>query len=314
MRTRGDGDDRVLTDNLKAAITQSDRYEPRINDVFLDMANHYGMAVIPARAGKPKDKPRVERAVNLVYQRVFAPLRNKIFGSLHELNLAIAQEIEKFNDRNMQQYNCSRKQLFEQNEKPLLRPLPADAYLLRQYRELTVQHNSYIYLSVRKQYFSVPFSHIGKKVQVVCTEKSVVVWHKGEQVATHPADTSKKYNTIPTHMPSHHRHYLATQNEEEIRQRAARFGEEVSSVIEIVLHRGSHPEQNYKTCDGIFSLARKVSAEALKEACRIALEYNVVTYRDITRLATDTYAVRKPKPASATLPDHENIRGKSLFD
>ena len=304
----------IVPDNFRTAVTQSNRYEPRINDVFLDMANYYGMAVIPARPYKPRDKPRVERGVNLVYQRIFAPLRNKTFGSLHELNLALAQENEKFNDRRMPQFDCSRRQLFEQNEKPLLQPLPAEPYELHQYLELTVQCNCYIYISRSRQYFSVPFRLIGQKVKVVRTESSVVIYYKGDRIATHPVDVNKKYNDIPDHLPSHHKHYLASKNQTEILQHAENLGPEVKMVVEMVLKRGIHPEQNYKTCQGIFSLARKISAATLREACRIAMEFGVVTYRDIQRIATGQYANRNPKPASSSLPDHENIRGKTLFD
>ena len=304
----------IVPDNFKAAVTKANRYEPRINDIFLDMAIYYGMTVMPARAGKPKDKAKVERGVNIVYQRVFAVLRNKIFGSLHELNLAVQEEIEKLNNRLMKQEGCTRRQRFELNEKALLMPLPPEPYELRKYLDLTVQQNSHVYASHRKQYFSVPFILIGQKVKVILTEKNVSVYHKGERVAFHSCDTPKKYISLPDHMPSHHKHYLAQKNAEEIRQQATRLGQPVLAAINIVLSRNSLPEQNYKTCAGILALARKTTPDVLCEACGLAIDFGVVSYANIQRLVLGQFANRKPKPTVSTHADHENIRGKNLFE
>lgn len=304
----------IVPDNFKAAVTKADRYEPRINDVFLDMAIYYGAAVVPARAGKPKDKAKVERGVNIVYQRVFAPLRNKVFGSLHELNLAILEEIEKLNDRLMKLEGCTRRQLFDLNEKPVLLPLPLEPYELRRFSELTVQFTSHVYITHIKKYFSVPYILIGQKVKVILTEKNVSIYHNGERVAYHLCDGPKKYVSLEDHMPSHHKHILAQKNIEDIRLRAASLGESVLAAINIVLSRNKLPEQNYKTCAGIFAVARKTTPEVLREACDLAILYGVVSYANIQRLALGQFANRKPKPTVATHADHENIRGKNLFE
>jgi transposase len=82
----------IVCDNLKSAVVKTDAYEPQINRIMEDMANHYGCVVIPARPGRPKDKSLVENQVKIVYSRVYAQLRNRKFFSLEELNSAITEK------------------------------------------------------------------------------------------------------------------------------------------------------------------------------------------------------------------------------
>ena len=92
----------LVPDNLKSAVTKADKYEADLNESFSDFANHYNVAVIPARPAKPKDKPIVENMVRIIYTRVFAPLRNRTFFSLAELNAAIRELLELHNDQLLQ--------------------------------------------------------------------------------------------------------------------------------------------------------------------------------------------------------------------
>lgn len=216
----------------------------------------------------------------------------------------------------MQQYECSREVLLERDERPVLKPLPAERYEIKQHLILTVQQNGHVYLSKSKRYFSAPYRYIGLKVHVLLTPALVRIYYQGDCIATHAGDKPGKYHTIPEHMPSHHREVLAGMNENILKERAASIGAPVLAVIEIVLKRSIHPEQGYKSCQGILSLAKKTSKEILIESCVIALEYQVCTYRNIERLARGQYANRnslwptQPPP----IPDHPNIRGASHFN
>ncbi len=306
----------IVPDNFKSAVNQAHLYEPKINEAFLDMANHYGMAVLPTRARKPKDKAKVERSVTISYQRIFAPLRKQTFYSLQELNTALLEQAALLNKRIMQQYDCSREVLLERDEKPVLKSLPPERYQIKQHLILTVQQNGHVYLSKTKRYFSAPYRYIGFKVHVIITTALVRIYYQGDCIATHTADKPGKYHTIPDHMPSHHREVLAGMNENILKERAASVGPPVLAVIEVVLQRSIHPEQAYKSCQGILSLAKKTSKEILIESCAIALEYQVCTYRNIERLALGQYANRESQcPAKYTpLPDHPNVRGASHFN
>ncbi|MEO7906599.1 MAG: IS21 family transposase [Saprospiraceae bacterium] len=306
----------IVPDNLKSVVQQAHRYEPKINEAFLDMANHYGMVVLPARAGKPKDKAKVERAVTISYQRIFAPLRKQTFYSLQELNTALQEQATLLNQRKMQEYECSREVLLERDERPVLRSLPPQRYQIKKQMILTVQRNNHVYLSKDKKYYSATPQFIGFKVHVIITASLVRLYYQGNCIATHAADQPGKYITVDEHMASHHRAVKEGMDEQVLKQRAASIGLPVLSVIEEVFKRSIHPEQAYKSCQGILSLAKKTSKEILIESCLIALEYQVCTYRNVERLAHGRYASREfLQPDKATsIPDHPNVRGASHYN
>ena len=136
----------IVPDNLKSGVTRSNKYEPGINPMFDDFAEHYRTVVLPARVRRPQDKALVENAVRLVYQRIYAPLRNRTFFSLKELNEAIRDLLEKHNDTPFQRLKTSRRELFDRVEKQVLSPLPAERYAIKQCKELTVQFNYHVEL------------------------------------------------------------------------------------------------------------------------------------------------------------------------
>src|SRR5690606_10644562 len=125
----------LIPDNLKSAVTKADKYEAVINSSFLDFANHHGTTVMPTRSYKPQDKAHVERAVNIAYSRIFAPLRNQVFYSLKELNDAISELLAAHNDKCFQKRPVSRRHLFDQEEKHLLALLPAERYEIKHSKE-----------------------------------------------------------------------------------------------------------------------------------------------------------------------------------
>src|SRR5690242_10780726 len=116
----------VVCDNLKAGVTTACRYEPGINRSYQDLATHYGTAIVPTRVRKPRDKAKVEVAVQLVQRWVLARLRRRRFFSLGELNAAIGELIDELNARTMRRIGSSRRALFEAIERPALQPLPAE--------------------------------------------------------------------------------------------------------------------------------------------------------------------------------------------
>ena len=143
----------VVPENLKAAVTKADKYEPELNTLMSDFANHYGFTVVPARPYRPKDKPNTERSVLLIYQRVYAKLRNHTFFSLTDLNDAIFEKVREHNQTRMQQYNHSREELFLAQEKSFLKPLPTSSYQVKYYANLIVLPNNCVYLARDKHHY-----------------------------------------------------------------------------------------------------------------------------------------------------------------
>lgn len=305
----------IVPDNMKTAVTKSHRYDPHINVTFLDMANHYGMVVLPARPDHPKDKAKVERSVEIGYQRGFAPLRKRTFYSLKELNEALREQNVLLNQRPMQQEGRSRQQLLDMEEREHLRPLPDQPYELREQRLLTLQQNCHIFISKRKKYFSAPYRLIGNKLQVVISNTLVRIYHQGECVATHNAQSPFKYTTLAEHLPSHHQIVLQGLNEEVLKQRAAAIGAPVVEVVEKILQKSNHPEQAFNACKGVLALQKKVTPEVLVESCAIALQYNVCTYGNVERLALGRYADRSilEKTQMKALPANPTVRGAGNY-
>ena len=122
----------ILPDNLKSAVTRSDRNEPVINADFEAFADHYGCAVVPARVRHPKDKALVENAVKLMCRSVYVDLEGMVFHNLESLNEAILKSVAAFNARNLTRRKESRRQLFEAVEKDSLHPLQTNRYQMRQ--------------------------------------------------------------------------------------------------------------------------------------------------------------------------------------
>src|SRR5690606_13314568 len=118
----------LVPDNLKSAVTKADRYEPVINADFQDFANHYGCAVFPARSRKPQDKSLVEKTVSIVYSRIYAPIRNKVYHDLKTLNADIRHYLDIHNNTPFQKRPESRRELFDRDEKEALSPLPSERY------------------------------------------------------------------------------------------------------------------------------------------------------------------------------------------
>ena len=209
LHTLGGAPLALVPDNLKSAITKASRYEPDVNRALEDFANHYRITVLPARVRKPKDKALVENQVRLIYNRVYARLRNRQFFSLAALNEAIAEKIRAHNQTRMQQKPYCREERFLADEKYLLLPLPAQPFELKYYRLLKVAKNNHIYLSEDKHYYSVPYQHIGKQVQVCYTRSLVHIYCKDQQIALHQRSyKAHGYSTIKEHLCSQHQHYL----------------------------------------------------------------------------------------------------------
>src|SRR5690606_9977277 len=181
----------LVPDNLKSAVTKSSRYEPKVNEVFADFAEHYETAVLPTRTYRPRDKAIVENAVRIIYTRVFAPLRNQTFHSIPDINKAMLKLLENHNKMSFRGREYSRYSLFREVEQQELGPLPLKRYEKRSHARSTVHKNSHIYLGKDKHYYSVPYRHIGKQVKIVYTESFVEIYHKHERLAAHTRQRKK---------------------------------------------------------------------------------------------------------------------------
>ncbi len=308
----------LITDNLKSSVIKYDRYDPDINELMQQFCLHYNTSLMPARPRKPRDKPHVEKAVHLAYQRVYAPLRNRTFDSLHELNEAIREQTEIHHDRPFRRSQQSRRDLFKNEEQPLLAQLPSARMEIQHTVEAKVQKTYHIVLGVDWHYYSVPFEHVGQQVKIIYTERTVEIYNKHNRIAIHPRDRKKNgYSTLNEHMPERHRKYqeLRGWKEDDFLFWARKISPEAEQVIKKVMESRFFYEQTFNACLGILKLAGKYSPERLTKACEIALRAKATTYRFISNvLKNNTDLLDTKLTAQSTLfPEHENIRGPNAY-
>jgi len=303
----------VVCDNLKAGVSKSCRYEPDINPTYHDMAVHYGTAIMPARADKPRDKAKVEAGVLVVERWILARLRNRTFFSLEELNAAIGELLKELNHRPFKKLDGSRASWFEKIEKPALKALPSSRYEFARWKKAGVNIDYHVELN--RHYYSVPYPLIQEKVEIRYTARTVEIYHQGKRVASHRRDDRPGlHTTCREHMPRSHREYLGWTPDRIIRW-AKKYGASTARLVERIIESRDHPAQGYRSCLGILRLGKRYPAERLEAACKRATMIGGFSYKSV-RSILETELDKKPLPGkkSADKPiRHSNIRGSRYY-
>jgi len=303
----------VVPDNLKAAVTKTDKYEPDINHIMEDFANHYGFVVCPARTYKPRDKAAVENSVKIIYQWIYARLRKRTFFSVNEINIAFNEEVTKYNQTRMQQKPYSREEKFLADEQQKLTSLPEQIFEIKHYADLRVATNNCIYIGRDKHYYSVPYQYIGAKVSVIYTRTLVQIYCQGRAIATHPRVQGYGYTTLSEHLGSTHLHYKERSPYYYI-QTAEKRSAVLHQFMKLIFEQTQTPETVYRRCDGLLSLQRKTDPLIFDRACQRAIDNNVLTYKFVENtIKNKTYLVNELDFNEKTLPRHENIRGEKYY-
>jgi len=307
----------IVPDCLKSAVTKSHRYEPDINPEYQDFAAHYGTTILAARPYKPKDKAIVEGAVKIVYQRIYAPLREKNFHSLEELNAAIKEQLEELNNRILQTYKVSRWELFNEIEKDTLNLLPIEDYTIRHFIKCKAHFNYHIYLLEDEHYYSIPYQYRGKHLDVWYSATTVEIYFNNRRIAIHMRNVEKyKCTTVDEHMPPGHK-FVKDWSSEHFISRAQKIGVEATKVIESILHRKEHPEKGYKVCLGILNLGKEFGEERLNNSCRRALYLNSLSLKVIRNILSNGLEKIDDDSTSGKhleMLHHENIRGPEYYN
>ena len=304
----------IVTDNLKSAVTKSDKYEPILNESLLSLGLHYNTTILPTRAYKPRDKALVENMVRTVYTRIFSPLSSQTFYTIPAINKAVSELNLIHNKTDLQIKDCSRLDLFESIEKPELACLPVINYQIRNYAVGTVYKSSHIRLGKDKHHYSAPFSFIGKKVQIIYDKDHVEIYYKQRRIALHKRSLKRfGYTTDPQHVPSTHR-FVAEWNPDKFLNWSIGIGPHCHTFISLLLAKKQHPEQSYKSCVGVLALGKKVGNKRLNNACKRALGYERINYQTVkTILKKRLDYITEDTQQEKDLPNHHNIRGKSYY-
>jgi len=303
----------IVCDNLKAGVTATSRYEPGINRTYQELAEHYDTAILPARPKKPRDKAKVEVAVQIVQRFVLARLRNRRFFSLVELNAAIRECVADLNAKIMRKLGVSRNELFAQIDRPALKALPQAPYEYAEWKKCRVAPDYHV--EIADHYYSVPSRLIREELEARITDTTVEILHKGARVASHARSYARhRHTTIPEHMPSAHRRYAEWTPARMMRE-AEKIGPATIALIQAIMQAKPHPEQGFRACLGILRLARSYGSARIEAACRRGNDIGATSYGSIKSILQHgldhAYADGTPPPAQPI--HHRNIRGNGYY-
>lgn len=306
----------LVPDNLKSGVTKACFYDPELNRAYKDLTDHYDTVVLPTRVRRPKDKAKVENAVLQVERWVLAPLRNQRFFSLKELCDAIAERLVWLNDRPLSKIELSRQQLFEELDKPALKPLPSRRFYVPEWK-CNVGVNIDYHVEFDGHYYSVPCGLIRKRVDVRATSTSVECFYAGNRVAVHARSFARgRHSTIAEHRPKTHRDYADWTPSRMLRW-ASSIGPQTQAAASAVMEAKRRPEEGYRACLGIIRLASRYGNARLEQACERALSIRSPSYKtiqSILKTGMDRQALLPPASDEAAPVQHDNIRGPHYYN
>jgi transposase len=303
----------IVPDNLKSGVTKSHRYDPDINANYQHWAEHYGVAIVPARARAPKDKAKVENAVGCIERQILAPLRDRTFTSIAEINLSIAPALKEFNCQKLQKMNTSRQRLFEEIDKPELKPLPQNRYQYAIWQKAKIHIDYHVVFD--NHYYSTPYKYIHQKVELRVTTDTLECFYKGERIAAHQRSYKKYgFTTLESHMPKSHKEH-AKWTPDRLRNWASKSGGYTEKFISTLISARSFPQQAYRACLGIMRLGDRFGHDKLEMACSKALLVGATRYKHIESILKnklESVPLTNDEEDKA-IPHHENIRGADYY-
>lgn len=303
----------LVPDNLKSGVKDPCRYEPGINRTYQEFAEHYNVAVLPARPSAPRDKAKVENAVQQVERQLLAPLRHETFTSFTDLNAALKQGLERLNQRTMRGYGVSRRALFEQVDQGELKALPCRPFEFAHWKNATV--NLDYHIEVERHYYSVPYTYVRKVVAVKITESRIEIWHDHQRIAIHQRSRVPcRHSTCAEHMPPEHWAYKR-QSKEKFLLWAHRVGSATTEQVEAIFKQKTYEEQAFRALRGLQHLQTVYGSQRLEAACRKANILAMVGQRHIRSMlkaGVESEAIAT-EPASVVPITHANLRGHQYY-
>jgi transposase len=303
----------LVPDNLKSGVTSPDRFEPVLNQSFAEFARHYGVAVIPARPKKPRDKAKVENAVQQVERWILAPLRDRKFFSIDELNIEILVRVELLDSRVMKGSGASRRELFDEIDLPAMRPLDVPRYQFAVWKSAKVAPDYCVEFEGHR--YSVPHTLVRRRVELRVSLKTVEVFLDGHRIYGHPRNISRRGATIePSHMPIAHLEY-AEWTPERIANWAAHTGPCTRELVCKMMAANLHPQQAFRASMGVMSLSKTYTAERVEAACARALRYGARGYHNVKTILEKGLDKEEAPPQQPLfeIQDHDNVRGAEYY-
>jgi transposase len=304
----------IVPDQLKTGITRACRYEPELQRSYEELARHYGTVILPARPASPRDKAKAEVGVQIAERWILARLRHEMFFGLPALNRRILELLVELNGRAMRHYRTSRRALFEELDRPALKPLPEARYEHALWK--FVRPGLDYHVELDHHYYSVPFTLRHERLDLRHTASTVEIFHKGERVASHRRSSRRGgHTTVAEHMPKSHRAHLEW-SPERITRWAETIGPSTRSLVEAIFADRPHPEQGYRSCLGILRLAKRYGDTRLEVASQRALAVRARSYRHVESIlkhGLDRLPAPDASPRDGTAVAHVNLRGRDYY-
>jgi transposase len=302
----------AVPDNLRSGVTKPHRYEADPNATYQEIAQHYGVAIIPARPYKPRDKAKVEVGVQICERWIIMRLRKERFTSLSTLNERIDELVEVINNRPFKKMEGSRASVFLEIDQPALRPLPATRYDFATWTKAKVSLD--YHLQIDRNFYSVPYHLVGSVLDVRTSANVVEIFAKNRRVASHKRSYQKGVAvTESAHMPSSHRRH-AQWTPSRIVHWAEKTGPSTAQFIEALMASRPHPEQGFRSALGVLRLEKRYGPERLELACARSLAIHSFSYKSVSSILQHGLDQRPlaPVPLRAN-PTHSNIRGPNYY-
>lgn len=308
----------LVPDNLKSAVDRVTVSEGHIiNYTYSKLASHYNTIVMPTRPRKPKDKAAVEVGVLFAQRWILARLRNRVFTSIDELNLAIQELLVRMNDRPMRGHGGkSRNQLFDELDRPALKALPELPYEYSDWKlGVTVAQDYHVFYD--SHYYSVPYRYIGSKVRISATARQIEIYAGGDHgpIATHLRSNKPGVTTNPDHQPASHRAYSQDRGAELISW-AERSGPWIKAFVQKHIDAHRRPAASMQAMRGLQGMAKEYGLDRLDAACNRALKISttsVSSVRSMLQRRIESTPIRGS--SDATPPSgHANVRGPETYE
>ena len=304
----------VVPDQLKSGVTRACRYEPEIQRSYEELARHYGTVIVPARPAHPRDKAKVEVGVQIAERWILARLRHETFFTLAALNRRIAELCTELNERTMRRYRASRRTLFEQLDRPALKPLPAQRYEHAMWK--LVRPGLDYHVEFDGHYYSVPFTLRHERMDLRHTATTIEVFLRGVRVASHVRSSVRgRHTTVPEHMPRAHQARLEWSPARLVRW-AQSIGPNTGALVEVILVSRPHPEQGYRSCLGLLRLGKRYGEARLEVAAARASAAGARSYRHVDSIlkhGLDRLPAVVERSHDAVVVVHDNVRGPQYY-
>lgn len=305
----------LVVDNTRCAVNEADWFDPDINQEFYNFCSHHSTTVMAARPGRPKDKNLIEVHLGVFWRWARRSLRQQQLFSLGDLNRILLEKADEFNDRYQRKYGSSRRERFEQYERATLKPLPTKAYESGEWKRAKLHEDCHI--QHKYNYYSAPYQHRGKELDVRITLSHVEIFFQQERIAIHqrrPDHQRGNYSTDKTHLPERFRAMEEITVSRQIRE-AKKIGTNTEKVISTLLTEVSHPLMFLRRTMGILRLKGRHGADKLERSCEVLLSHGKTkpTVKDVERMLKSPNLENKPKALPIIRKPNPHLRGQMSF-